>query len=90
MEKSGKVGELLKNKKSHGKVREFCCVKFIFMQSKHPKFEHFGGSLAPDPLDVRKNLIIVEKSQGKLREFHPFWRLDTLVIVSVTCSQFVY
>ena len=37
-------------RKSHGKVKEFCCVKFIFSQFEHPNFENFLGEHAPDPL----------------------------------------
>ena len=35
----GNVMEFLKNKK----VREFCCVKFIFSQPEYPNFEIFLG-----------------------------------------------
>ena len=31
-------------------------------------------------LDTHKNLIVVWKSHGEVREFHSFWRLDTLKI----------
>ena len=59
-------------------VRELCCVKFIFSQSEHPNFElfYFGGggeSMPPDPPNsTHKNLIVVWKGQGKVKEFHPF------------------
>ena len=43
-----KSGNLNKNKESQGKVREFCCVKFIFSQSGHRNFETFLGG-APGP-----------------------------------------
>ena len=34
------------------KVREFCCLKFIFSQVEDPNFETFlGGSMSPDPLN---------------------------------------
>ena len=39
------------------KVREFCCLKFIFGQVEHPKFA-----------DSRQSLILVWKSQGKVGE----------------------
>ena len=64
--------EGIKEKKTR-KVRTFCCVKFDVSQSEH----------TPKPpkhtvLDTRMNLIVVVKSQEKVSEFHPFWRLDTL------------
>ena len=63
------VRELLKNKKSQEKFREFCGVKFIFRQSGHSNFEIFcRRRMLPDPpslkvLDTHKNLIVVYKSQ---------------------------
>ena len=78
--------EFLKNKKSQGKVREFCCVKFIFSQCEHPTFEIFLEDYASRPplavLDTHKKLIVVLKTQGKAREFHLIWRLDILHIAS--------
>ena len=56
------------------KVVDFCCVKFIFSQSEHPDFEIFlgrgegGGEHALTVLDTHENLIVVWKSQGKVRE----------------------
>ena len=44
-EKVREKSEFLENKKSQGKVRKFCYVKFIFSQSEHPNFENFLGSL---------------------------------------------
>ena len=35
--------------KSQGKVREFCCLKFIYSQVEDPNFENFLGELAPRP-----------------------------------------
>ena len=47
------------------KVREFCCVKFIFGQSEHPNFENFLGEHASRPpltvLDTHENLIVAWK-----------------------------
>ena len=80
----GKLGEFLENKKGQGKLREFCGVKFIFNQCEHPNFETFLGEHGPRPpltvLDTHKNLIVVWIKQGKVREFHPFWRLGTLIV----------
>ena len=60
--------EFLKNKKSQEKVREFCCVIFVFSQTEHPKFENFLEEHAPrlplTVLETHKNLIVVWKSQG--------------------------
>ena len=83
----GKVREFLENKKSQGKIREFCCVKFFFGKSEHLNFENFPGEHAPRPpltvLDTHKNLIMVWKSHGKVKEFHPFWRPDTLIMFMI-------
>ena len=42
--KSGNLGHISKRQ---GKVREFCCLKFIFSQVKNPNFENFLGEHAP-------------------------------------------
>ena len=79
-----KSGDLQKTKSGNFvvKVREFCCKKFIFIQSEHPNFDNFLGEHAPRPpktvLNTHKNLIVVWKSQRKVKEFHYFWGLDTL------------
>ena len=44
-----KSGNLRQNSKSQGKVREFCCLKFIFSQVEDPNFEKFLGEHAPRP-----------------------------------------
>ena len=44
-----KSGTLRQNSKSHGKVREFCCLKFIFSQVEDPNFEIFLREHAPRP-----------------------------------------
>ena len=35
-------------RRSQGRVKEFCCVKFIFSQSEHLNSEHFLRENAPD------------------------------------------
>ena len=45
-----KSGNLPQNSKSLAKVREFCCLKFIFSQVEAPNFETFLGEHAPRPL----------------------------------------
>ena len=54
-----------------GKVREFCCLKFIFSQVEDPDFENFLGEHAPRPLSglglmVKLNLGLEKsgKNQG--------------------------
>ena len=44
-------GNLRQNSKSQGKVREFCCLKFIFSQVEDPNFETFLGECPPRPLN---------------------------------------
>ena len=44
-----KSGNLRQNYKSHGKVEEFCCLKFIFSQVEDPNFETFLGEHVPRP-----------------------------------------
>ena len=61
LEKSGKLKETPESQgiclKSRGicdrisKVREFCCLKFIFSQVEDPNFENFLGEHAPDSLN---------------------------------------
>ena len=73
--KSGKSQGIFKNKKSQGKVMEFCCVKLIFSQSEHHNFENFLVEHAPRPLstvlDTHKKLVVVWKSQEKSGNFIP-------------------
>ena len=82
VENLGMSGNFDSRRKSPGKFRDFCCVKSIFSQSKHPDFENFPGEHASKPpnvvLDTHENLIVVWKSQGKVRDCYPVWRLDAL------------
>ena len=68
--------------KIQGKFGELCCLEFIFSQSEYPNYEHFLGSMPLNSLGHTSELnFSLEKSgkrQGKVREFHPFWRVDTL------------
>ena len=41
------------------KVREFCCLKFIFNLAEDPNFENFLGSIPPDPLNFLELTIEV-------------------------------
>ena len=47
-----KSRNLPQNSKTHGKVREFGCIKPIFSQSEDPNFETFQGSMRSDPLSL--------------------------------------
>ena len=51
--RQGTVREFKKeDKKSQGKVRELCCVKFIFGSSEHPSFENISqGAYPQTPLN---------------------------------------
>ena len=55
LENLEKSGNLKETSKSQGicdkipKVREFCCLKFIFSQVEDPNFENFLGEHAPRP-----------------------------------------
>ena len=52
MAKSGKLKEIPESQGIYDrivKVREFYCLKFIFSQTEDPNFEHFLGSMPPDP-----------------------------------------
>ena len=42
-------GNLWQNSKSQRKVREFCCLKFIFSKVEDPNFENFLEEPAPRP-----------------------------------------
>ena len=44
------------------KVREFCCLKFIFSQVEDPNFENFLRSMPPDPLNGAR--LTVERNLG--------------------------
>ena len=46
-----KSGNLQQNSKIQGKVKEFCCLKFIFSQVEDPSFENFLGKLPQTPLN---------------------------------------
>ena len=66
LEMSGKFDARRKSQgisKKTRKVREFCCVKFIFSQSEHPNFENVLGEHVLESW-THKNLIVVWKSQG--------------------------
>ena len=60
---------------------------------QHPNIENFLGEHAPRSpstvLDTYRNLIVVWKNHEKAREFHPFWRLDTLLIVGLIIYCFM-
>ena len=55
LENLEKSGNLKETSESQGicdripKVREFCCLKFIFSQTEDPNFENFLGEHAPRP-----------------------------------------
>ena len=42
-----KSGNLRQNSKSQGKVRKFCCLKFMFSQVEDREFENFLGGACP-------------------------------------------
>ena len=70
------VRELKKeDKKSQGKVRELCCVKFIFGSSEHPNFENFLREHTPRPpltvFDTRENSWLSGKVREKSENFIP-------------------
>ena len=44
-----KSENLRQNSKRQGKVREFCCLKFIFSQVEEPNFKNCQGEHAPRP-----------------------------------------
>ena len=49
-----------------GKVRGFCCLKFIFSQVEDPNFENFGLGLTVEPnlgLEKSGNFILSGKWQ---------------------------
>ena len=77
----GQSGNLPQNSKGQGKVRKFYCVKFIFSQFKNPNFENFLGQHVPTTLENGLGLTVefnlsLQKS-WKVREFRPFWRMET-------------
>ena len=87
-------GVLKKNKKSQGKDREICCVKFIFSQPEVSNFKNFLGEYAPKfpqtVLDTHKNLIVVGKSQGissLLETGHPVKDTCTSNVFSVIVKR---
>ena len=57
LENLEKLGNLKETPKSQGicdripKVREFCCLKFIFSQVEDPNFEDFLWEHPPDPVN---------------------------------------
>ena len=69
LEKSGNLKETSESQgiclKSQGicegipKVKEFCCLKFIFRQVEHPIFENFLGEHAPNPLPPPLNGLVL-------------------------------
>ena len=66
--KTYKSGNLKETSQSQGiwdripKVREFCCLKFIFSEVEDPNFENFLGSVPPDPLNGLR--LTVELNPG--------------------------
>ena len=74
-------GNSRQNSRSQGKVREFCCLKFIFSQVKNPNFENFLGEHAPRPpygLGLKVELNLGLEKSGKSRGFHIVWNVATL------------
>ena len=55
LEKSGNLKEtpesqeIATESQRSGKVREFCCMKFIFSLVEDPNFENFVGEHTPTP-----------------------------------------
>ena len=67
-----KSGNLRQNSKCQGKVREFCCLKFIFSQVEDPNFENFPGEeggggehASHNGLGLTKELNLGLKKSGK-------------------------
>ena len=75
------------------KVREFCCLKFIFSQGEDPNFENCLVEHAPRApsmvSDSWESLILVWKSQENVREFHIVWKVATLIrtLECISCSM---
>ena len=90
LEKSGNLKETSESQgislKSQGiwdripKVREFCCLKFIFSQVEDPIFENFLGSVPQTPLNGLEHTLELnfglEKSENA-REFQFSYCLES-------------
>ena len=86
-----KSENLRQNSKRQGKVREFCCLKFIFSQVEEPNFKNCQGEHAPRPPNGLRLMVELYcgllKSQENVREFHIVWKVATLLLTFV-CRSF--
>ena len=62
---------IFEKQEKSGKIREFCCVQFVFSQSEHSNFKNFMGEHAPGPPkslghteELNRSLEKLGKSQG--------------------------
>ena len=94
LENLEKSGNLKETSESHGiclksqgicdtipKVREFCCLKFIFSQVEDPNFKNFLGKHAPRPPKWSWTHGRVLSWTGKVRESHIVWKVATMSMV---------
>ena len=96
LEKSGNLKETFE---SQGicdripKVREFCCLKFVFSQVEDPNFEKFLWEHSPDPLNglgltAELNLGLEKSGNCIISGKWQPWSDTAVFIMVVSCSVF--